>query len=49
MAAKFTEKEDIQYLHKLGRESQKAEKMCKRELIEFHDQCQAARKAVKEL
>ena len=49
MAAKFTEKEDFQYLHKLGRESQKAGKMHKREPIEFHDQHQAARKAVKEL
>lgn len=49
MAAKFTEKEDFQYLHMLGRESQKAEKMRRKEIVEFRDQRQAARKAAKEL
>jgi hypothetical protein len=49
MAAKFTEKEDFQYLHMLGRESQKAEKMRRKEIIEFRDQRQAARRAAKEL
>ena len=49
MAAKFTEKEDFQYLHMLGRESQKAEKMRRKEIVEFCDQRQAARKAAKEL
>lgn len=49
MAAKFTEKEDFQYLHMLGRESQKAEKMRRKEIVEFRDQRQAARRAAKEL
>lgn len=48
MAAKFTEKEDFQYIHKLGRESKKQEKLQRKEIIKARDDRQAARIATRE-
>ena len=48
MAAKFTEKEDYQFLHKLGRESQGLEKERKKELVKFRDERQAKKTARQE-
>ena len=41
MATKFTEEEDYQYIHKLGREANGEEKKRRKELVEFRDQRQA--------
>ncbi|KJA15050.1 hypothetical protein HYPSUDRAFT_59013 [Hypholoma sublateritium FD-334 SS-4] len=43
MAAKFTEKEDYQYIYKLGRESKKQERLQRKEIIKARDDHQAAR------
>jgi len=48
MAAKFTEKENYQFLHKLGRESQDLEKQRKKTLVKFHDERQAKKTAQQE-
>jgi hypothetical protein len=48
MAAKFTEAEDYQYLHRLARECQKEEKERMKEITEFRDKHQAEKIARKE-
>lgn len=48
MAAKFTEVEDHQYLHKLARETQGDEKKRKKEIVEYRDKRQAEKTAQKE-
>ena len=47
MAAKFTEPEDYQYLHKLACESQGEEKQRRKEIVEFRDSRQAKKTAQK--
>jgi hypothetical protein len=49
MATKFTEEEDYQYIHKLGRETNGEEKKRRKELVDFRDQRQAEKTARKEV
>src|SRR6266508_1970176 len=48
MAAKFTEEEDFNYLHRLAREANGEERKRHKELIEFRDKQQAEKTAHKE-
>jgi len=47
MAAKFTKEQDYRYIHKLAQEANNEEKKCCQELVEFHDQRQARKTALK--
>ena len=49
METKFTEEENYQYIHKLGREANGEEKKRHNELVEFRDQQQAKKTARKEV